>query len=106
MIKDACYWVYILLCDNGSYYTGYTNNLPKRYALHVAGKASKFTRSFKPVKIAQYWKIDTISGAKKLEIAIKKLTREQKARLIQTPQSINDFITIDGDKGCDRSNAI
>lgn len=57
-MSDASYWVYMLLCENNSYYTGYTNNLGKRYQSHVDGTGGcKYTRSFKPLKIAQFWEI-------------------------------------------------
>lgn len=80
------YWVYILLCENGCYYTGYTADLEKRFAAHLGGTASKYTRSFKPVKIAQSWEI---SGGKslamKIENHIKKLSRAEKEKLIANP---------------------
>lgn len=86
---DGLFWVYILLCENGSYYTGYTNNLDKRFASHTAGTASKYTRSFKPVKIAQSWKISgKKSDAMKVERLIKKMTRQEKEHIINHPDDI------------------
>lgn len=87
-MTDTCYWVYILLCENNTYYTGYTNNLEKRYQSHVDGTGKcKYTRSFKPVKIAQSWKIpeDKVT-AMKVERYIKKLSRCEKEKLINEPQ--------------------
>ena len=89
------YWVYILLCDNQSYYTGYTDNLEKRYLAHLTGKGSKYTRSFKPLRIAQSWEI---AGGKALamqiERHIKKLSRKHKEALILNPSSLNMNTTI------------
>lgn len=52
-MTESPYWVYMLLCENNTYYTGYTNNLEKRYQSHVGGNGGcKYTRSFKPLKIA------------------------------------------------------
>ncbi len=68
------YWVYILYCENNCYYTGYTIDLKKRYEAHLNGTASKYTRSFKPLKIAQYWKVKNKSIAMQLENRIKKLS--------------------------------
>lgn len=81
------YWVYILLCDNNSYYTGYTNNLEKRYQAHVKGTGKcKYTRSFKPIRIAQWWEIKgDKSVAMKLERYIKKLSRKEKEEIIAQP---------------------
>ena len=84
------YWVYILLCSNNTYYTGYTNNLDKRYQSHVDGTGKcKYTRSFKPICIAQSWKINGDKAqAMRLERNIKKLTRGEKEQLIADPSSL------------------
>jgi putative endonuclease len=80
------YWVYILLCSNNTYYTGYTIDLDKRYASHLKGTASKYTRSFKPIKIAQSWKIEgSKSLAMRIEKNIKKLSRIEKEKIISYP---------------------
>jgi putative endonuclease len=85
------YWVYILLCENQSYYTGYTDNLERRYRSHVNGTGKcKYTRSFKPVTIAQSWLIDGDKIlAMQLEREIKKKTREQKIRIIKNPETLS-----------------
>ena len=45
------HFVYILRCADGTYYTGWTNNLEKRLAAHNAGTASKYTRPRRPVEL-------------------------------------------------------
>lgn len=86
------YWVYILLCDNQSYYTGYTDNLQKRYLSHVNGTGRcKYTRSFKPLTIAQCWLIQENKAlAMQLERQIKKRSRKEKMELIQNPDKLTD----------------
>ena len=85
-MDEKCFWVYILECENGSYYTGYTTDLLKRFQLHVDGKASKYTRSFKPIKIAQAWKIESDKSlAMRLENQLKKLSRVEKEKMIRNP---------------------
>lgn len=87
------YWVYMLLCANNTYYTGYTNHLEQRYQSHVEGTGGcKYTRSFRPLKIAQSWEIIGKSEAMKIERQIKKLTREEKEKLIQCPAMLNLII--------------
>ena len=76
------YWVYILLCENGAYYTGYTNDIEARYQQHLIGKGAKYTRSFKPIKIAQSWEVPDKSTAMKMEAHLKKLTRKEKEEVI------------------------
>ncbi len=76
------FFVYILECENQSYYCGYTNDLEKRWQKHLSGKASKYTRAFKPKKISASWELDTKSQAMSLEAIIKTLSRKQKEKLI------------------------
>lgn len=89
-MEDTQYWVYILLCQNNAYYTGYTNNLIKRWEAHQTGKASKYTRSFKPIKIAQFWHIQGNKAlAMQLERNIKKLSKLEKEKIIIHPTTLS-----------------
>ncbi len=87
------YWVYILLCEYDRYYTGYTVNLEQRFQQHVQGTGKcKFTRAFKPICIAQSWKVSgTKALAMKIERAIKKLSKSQKKILIANPAEISQI---------------
>lgn len=93
MCEDqSIYWVYILVCKNNAYYTGYTNNLIKRYKDHVTGRGKcKYTRSFKPIYLAQSWIFKDKGVAMKVENAIKKLARNQKSNLINFPNLISNL---------------
>jgi len=85
------YWVYILLCENQSYYTGYTDNLAKRYQSHInrTGRC-KYTRSFKPIAIAQSWcVIGDKHLAMHLEREIKKKSKLEKTELIRQPSLLS-----------------
>ena len=77
-------YVYMLSCADGSLYTGWTNDLAKRLDNHQAGKGAKYTRSRLPVMLVYHETYETESEARKRECAIKKLTRQQKEKLIQT----------------------
>jgi putative endonuclease len=87
------YFVYVLLCDNGTYYTGYTTDLMRRYQEHLVGTAKcKYTRSFKPLKIAQSWQITgDKSSAMKAENFIKKLSKKEKQQLILFPERLSQY---------------
>lgn len=89
-MSTDCYYIYILLCDNGAYYTGYTTDLTRRYQEHLKGTAKcKFTRSFKPLSITQSWEIcGSKSAALKLERAIKKMSKSEKQQLILFPETL------------------
>lgn len=91
LMTDQCNWVYILHCDNDTYYTGYTNDLAKRYRSHVDGSGKcKYTRSFKPLKIAQAWKIKGDKAfSMQVERSIKKLSRAEKENIIAHPKKLS-----------------
>ena len=76
-------YTYILRCGDGSLYTGWTNNLEKRLEAHNAGRGGRYTRSRLPVKLVYYESFDTKSEAMCREAAIKKLTRQEKEKLIK-----------------------
>ncbi len=89
------FWVYIIECDNGAYYTGYTDDLARRYYLHLKGlSGSKYTRSFKPVRLAQCWRIFSTKGdAMKVERLIKKIGRKRKESIIDRPGILLEIVS-------------
>lgn len=76
------FYVYILQCADGSFYTGYTKDLQERTRQHENGKGAKYTKSHRPQKIAYVEIFGTRSSAMKRERAIKKLTHQQKLDLV------------------------
>lgn len=79
-------YTYILECEDGSYYTGWTNDLQKRYEAHCNGTGAKYTKSHRPIRIAYYEEYEDKIDAMKREYEIKHLTRKQKEELIQKAQ--------------------
>jgi putative endonuclease len=82
--KKSGWCVYVIECKNGSLYSGITNNLEKRIAMHKAGKGAKYTRSFGVKKLSFKENCRNKSSALKKEAAIKKLSRQKKLDLIKT----------------------
>jgi len=80
--KPAPWLVYILCCEDGSYYTGITNNLSRRMAAHAAGAGSRYTRSRLPVRLVYVESASSRALAMRREIAIKRMSRLRKDRLI------------------------
>lgn len=76
------HYTYLLLTQNNKLYCGYTNDPERRFAAHVSGKASKFTRANKPLKMVYVKEFDTKSEALREECRIKTLTRKQKELLV------------------------
>jgi putative endonuclease len=79
--------VYILVCCDGSFYTGYTQNIDARSRLHASGKGARYTRMHKPQKVAYVEVLDSRAHAMKREKAIKKLTHQQKLDLVNSQPS-------------------
>ena len=77
------WFVYMLRCANGSLYTGYTDDVQRRLAVHQSGKGAKYTRSRLPVKLAYWEELPDKSAALRREVAIKRLSRERKLKLIE-----------------------
>lgn len=72
--------VYVLECEEGTLYTGISNNLEKRFAEHKLGKGGRYTRSHKVIKIIYSEKFLTKSVALKREIEIKSWNRAAKIK--------------------------
>jgi putative endonuclease len=85
-VKTA-WWVYILLCHDGTLYTGITTDLERRLSQHNAGTASKYTRSRRPVTLVYRESAKSHGTALRRELAIKKLTRDAKDALIATQRT-------------------
>ncbi len=80
---DECWWVYVLQCKDGTLYTGITNDLDRRLAMHNSGKGAKYTRARLPVKMLCWWPYKTKGDALKEEYKFKQLSRKEKdARII------------------------
>lgn len=75
------WFVYILLCDNNSLYTGITKNIQKRFHTHSIGKGAKYTKIHKPIQIVHCEEYTTFSLAAKREHEIKSLPTAKKKQL-------------------------
>lgn len=80
-------FVYMLRCKDGSLYTGWTNDLEHRLAMHNSGRGAKYTRGRGPLELVYSEELPDKEAALRRECAIKKLRREQKLALLQTWQA-------------------
>jgi putative endonuclease len=78
------FYVYILLCSDGSFYTGYTKNVDERMRLHACGKGAKYTKMHKPKKIAYVEALGSRAEAIRREKAVKRLSHKQKRALTRS----------------------
>jgi len=82
-IRIGKYWVYILRCNDGTFYTGYTSNLENRIALHNSGKGAKYVRNKLPATLAYAKEYKYYKSALNGEKEIKTLTRKKKEKLVR-----------------------
>ena len=76
------FYVYMLMCADGTLYTGWTNDIHRRIEAHNSGRGAKYTRSRRPCKLVWACACDTQSDAMKREYEIKQLSRKEKLRLL------------------------
>ena len=80
-------YTYIVECHDGSFYTGWTNNLDKRIKAHNDGKGAKYTKTRRPVILRYYETFETKEEAMCRESKIKKKTRNQKKEQIEKEEN-------------------
>jgi len=74
--------VYILCCNDGTFYTGITNDLDKRIETHSNGQGSKYIRSRLPVELIYHEQAQNRSKATRRELEIKGLSRGDKMKMV------------------------
>lgn len=77
------HFCYIVQCNDGTLYCGYSNDVQKRVDTHNKGKGAKYTKTRLPVKLVYTECFETKSEAMKREYQIKRLTRKQKLEIIK-----------------------
>jgi predicted GIY-YIG superfamily endonuclease len=74
--------LYILKCRDGSFYTGITNNLARRFKMHQDGKASRYTRTRGPVEMLYSETCGDRSSALVRECEVKEWPKKKKEALV------------------------
>jgi predicted GIY-YIG superfamily endonuclease len=82
LLMNDMWYLYILECSDGSYYTGVTRNINERVKRHNSGKGAKYTRGRRPCILRYFEKHCSENLVKKREYEIKRLKRAQKEQLI------------------------
>lgn len=76
-------YTYIVKCSDGTFYTGWTNDITRRMEAHNQGRGAKYTKARRPVTLIYYETFETKEEAMKREYAIKRLSRKEKEELIR-----------------------
>ena len=87
------FYVYIVHCEDGSHYTGMTDDPKKRIHAHYyrLKNCAKYTKSHQVDGLCSLWLCDSETAARKLEFRIKKLPKEKKLLLIVNPKAVFEF---------------
>ncbi|MCX6566255.1 MAG: GIY-YIG nuclease family protein [Candidatus Aminicenantes bacterium] len=81
---ETVWFLYILRCGDGSLYTGVTTDIDRRLQMHQDGKASRYTRTRRPVALVYREKCGSRSQALSRECAVKSLPRDRKEKLVSS----------------------
>mgnify|MGYP001200162960 CR=1 FL=1 len=83
MTSDKCF-MYVVRCNDGTLYTGVTNNMKRRLHEHNnTSKGAKYTRYRRPVELVYQVTHDSRSAALRAEYRFKRLRRSEKIKIIE-----------------------
>lgn len=74
-------FVYLLRCNDGTIYTGWTFDVTQRVRAHQDGRGARYTRMRRPVELIYHERLSSRRAAMKREIEIKKMPRKKKLAL-------------------------
>jgi putative endonuclease len=77
------FWIYILCCADGSYYTGHTDDLELRVAQHESGEIEGYTATRRPIELVYTQECATREEALSAELQIKGWSRKKKEAMIR-----------------------
>lgn len=83
------FYCYIVECADGTYYTGWTVDPERRVAVHNKGRGARYTRTRGPVKLVYVEELPDRKAAMKREIAIKKMKRDGKKKLVGKSRQVS-----------------
>ena len=83
------FWVYMLQCNDGTFYVGSTNDMERRLHHHNHSKAgAHYTKIRRPVTLIYQEQHDSYAAVRRREGELKRLTRQQKMELIRSTQPV------------------
>ena len=81
------YYVYILRCKDGSYYTGHAKDVEKRFEMHKKGQGARYTRMHEPEKLVYTEEFESRGEAMRRERQIKRFSHDKKQQLTMEKNS-------------------
>jgi putative endonuclease len=90
MPTGQAWYVYILRCADGTFYTGIARDVTSRISAHETGRGARYTAGRGPFELCAKRRCKSQGDALRLEFAIKQLSREQKTQLCK-PRRLASF---------------
>ena len=84
------FYCYIVECADGTYYTGWTVDPERRVAIHNKGRGARYTRMRGPVRLVYVEELPDKKSAMKRELAIKRMRREGKMKLVGRSTQVHE----------------
>jgi putative endonuclease len=78
------YYVYVVRCVDGSFYTGYSRNVDARMRQHVKGKGARYLRIHRPEAVVHVEEFCSRAEAMRRERRVKVLSHAEKLRLAKS----------------------
>lgn len=85
------YYVYIIICEDNSYYTGITNDLINRFNKHNKGKGANYTKFHKPLKFLSVWEVENVNIALSVEHYIKSMDKKTKILFVENKRLLKTY---------------
>ena len=82
--------LYLIECNNGTWYAGITNDLARRYAAHASGRGARYTRANPPRRLIGARAYPDRASASRAEWQIKQLPRSQKLAFLGLEHTARD----------------
>jgi putative endonuclease len=80
------WWLYLLECQDGSFYAGITTDVDARYAAHASGRGARYTRSHPPLRLIGVRAYENRAAASRAEWEIKQLPKHRKPGFLAIEQ--------------------
>lgn len=77
-------FVYLVLCADGSIYTGWTHDVARRFDTHEKGHGARYTRARRPLRLIYRERLASRRDAMQRECEIKRWPRARKLKLAQS----------------------
>jgi putative endonuclease len=74
-------YIYLLLCADGTVYTGWTRDIPHRVEMHQKGRGARYTRARRPVTLIYSERLSSQGAAMRREAEIKRWSHARKLKL-------------------------